>query len=106
MERRNRAERGVTVPQADWTIGEAASWLDPPVTARQLRVFIRELGIEPSGRRRTGHSGPGVKTYDVSDLIALHAAIAPWLARLGPRRLRAVRRLRLPGPRLADPLDH
>jgi len=69
------------VPQAELTIDEAASWLDPPVTARQLRIFARELGIGPSGQRKSHLPGRPAATYDARELMALHSALAPWLAR-------------------------
>jgi hypothetical protein len=72
----------VSVPAAEWTIDEAASWLDPPITAGKLRALVSVAEIEPSGRRPTGHSGPGIKIYDASEILALHAAIAPWLVKL------------------------
>jgi hypothetical protein len=68
------------------TISEAARWLDPPITAKQLGGIVRALGIEPCGRRRLP-SGPGrpLSLYDAQLLIDLHSAIIPFL-RDTPRR--------------------
>jgi|SRR5262249_5427792 len=35
-------------PLVTLTIDEAAGWLDPPITARQLRAIVRALGITPA----------------------------------------------------------
>lgn len=64
------------------TLAEAADVLDPPVTEQQLRAIIRALSIKPAGWRHT-QPGRGHPTaaYEVADLMRLHAALYPWLAR-------------------------
>lgn len=61
------------------TLAEAASVLDPPLTERQLRQIVAALGWQPSGRRSNGRRGHPVWTYDSAALLALHAAVSPFI---------------------------
>ena len=63
------------------TLAEAVTVLQPPLTERQLRQIIGALGWQPSGHRRNGHAGRPMHTYDAQQILALHAAIAPFIAR-------------------------
>lgn len=68
------------MPAAQLTVAEAADWLSPRLTARELGALIRIAGIERAGVRRTpGQSGKPASVYDMAELIALHAALTPWL---------------------------
>lgn len=62
-----------------WTLGDAATYLDPPITARQLRTLVRELGIPAAGWRHNGRAGHPSAAYRPADLQQLHAALLPWL---------------------------
>ena len=66
-----------------WTLAEAASWLDPPVTEDQLRRLVVTLGIRPvrqpappGGWR---HAGRPAKRYSAVEIMHLHSAVTPWL---------------------------
>lgn len=61
------------------TVAEAVTLLDPPMTERQLRAFVRELGWQPVSSRRSGRRGHPVAAYDSAQIFKLHAALAPWL---------------------------
>jgi len=73
--------------EVGFTLTEAASFLDPPITTRQLRAIVRALGLLPTGYRYTGRRGHPELTYNAQELLRLHAALGPWLARV----LRTVR---------------
>jgi hypothetical protein len=63
-----------------FTIDEAATFLDPPITRDQLAGLIAALGIRPVGKRRQPGRGRPALTYEVAELMRLHAAVVPWLA--------------------------
>jgi hypothetical protein len=63
-----------------FTLAEAATVLDPPMTERQLYAIVHALGWQPAGKRYTGHGGHPRHTYEAAEIMALHAAIAPFLA--------------------------
>ncbi|HWG64236.1 MAG TPA: hypothetical protein VG253_21310 [Streptosporangiaceae bacterium] len=65
--------------EADLTIDELASILDPPMTRDQLAELIATLHIQPVGKRKRVARGRPALTYDAAGLMRLHAAIAPWL---------------------------
>lgn len=62
------------------TLAEASAVLSPPIAERALRDLIRALpAIRPAGlRRHTG--GRPAATFDMADILKVHAAVAPWLA--------------------------
>lgn len=62
------------------TLAEASQVLNPPLSERQLRQIIGALGWQPSGHRRNGRRGHPVFTYAAADLLALHAAVSPFIA--------------------------
>lgn len=64
-----------------FTIEEACQILDPPLTPRQLREIIRAVGLEPTGRRRTGRRGHPHATYDAQQILKLHEVLAPFLVK-------------------------
>jgi len=66
-------------PAVAFTLREAAEVLNPPVTERQLRQIVTALGWKPAGHRHTGRSGHPFPTYDAAELLALHAALVPFL---------------------------
>jgi hypothetical protein len=70
----------------DWTLADAAAWLDPAVTEPQLRSIVNAVGVQPvpQNNRPHGHRGRPTARYDVAEIIALHAALYPWLARRDP----------------------
>lgn len=67
-----------------WTLREAAAWLDPEITEADLTALVRIRGLHveavpvtvPQERR-----GRPARRYDVAEIIALHRALMPWLAR-------------------------
>lgn len=63
----------------EFTLREAAQVLDPPVTEWQLRQLVTALRVQPAGRRRTGHAGRPVSTYDYAELAKLHEVLVPFL---------------------------
>ena len=71
----------VTVPSQppSFTITEAISLLQPPITADQLRHAIAAAGVQPCGYRQTGRAGRPAPVYQWTDLLALHGALLPWL---------------------------
>lgn len=69
------------MPAVTLTLAEAATMLDPPVSERQLRAIVAALRWQPSGVRYTGRAGRPAPRYDAAELMRLHAALAPWLAR-------------------------
>lgn len=72
----------------DWTLAEAAAWLNPPVTEAQLKELVHALGIRPveSAAHAVARSAPGrpARRYSAVEIMSLHAAVAPWLMRAGP----------------------
>jgi hypothetical protein len=62
-----------------FTIAEAAAVLDPPMTEKQLRKIIFELGWRPAGWRYTGRSGHPISTWDMARIQRLHIALLPFL---------------------------
>jgi hypothetical protein len=75
-----------------FTLAEAATVLDPPMTEDQLRAIIGALRIPSAGPRYTGRAGRPHPTYEAATLMQLHAALRPWLvtpaelpALMGPR---------------------
>jgi hypothetical protein len=69
-----------SVTAVDLTILEAQEWLDPPLSAFQLRMLVRIAGLQPTSHRRTGRAGRPFPAYPAVALMQLHAAIAPVLA--------------------------
>lgn len=68
----------------DWTLAEAASWLDPPITEDQLRAVVNALGIKPvtpAPARVVRSAGRPARRYAAVEIMSLHAALAPWLPR-------------------------
>jgi hypothetical protein len=62
-----------------FTLAEAATILDPPMTEQQLREIVHALRWKPDGWRRTGRRGHPFPTYDAQQLLRLHAAVVPFL---------------------------
>lgn len=65
-----------------FTLAEAATVLDPPLSEQQLRMVIRALGRQPDGHRYTGRSGHPASTYDAAWLMRLHGALIPFMDQL------------------------
>jgi len=65
------------------TIEEAATWLDPPVTAAQLKHLVQATELQPQGVRYTGRPGRPGSCYPMSQLQLVHAAYVTLMARLG-----------------------
>ena len=64
---------------ATFTIDEAVSWLDPPITRQQLTNLIAILHIRPVGKRRKPGRGRPAMTYDAAELMRLHSGVMEWL---------------------------
>lgn len=64
----------------EFTLAEAATVLDPPLTEAQLRVIVRALGWQPDGWQHpgTGRSHP-VACYSAARILALHGALMPYI---------------------------
>jgi hypothetical protein len=62
-----------------FTLAEAATVLDPPMTEQQLRLIVTALALSPAGARHTGRAGRPLPTYDAATLLRIHAALLPWL---------------------------
>lgn len=62
-----------------FTLSEAATILNPPMTEQQLRMIIRALGRKPDGHRHTGKGGHPFDTFDAAWLMKLHAALIPFM---------------------------
>jgi hypothetical protein len=54
-----------------WTPEDAACVLGPPADAGLLRLLLAELGVP--------QAAPG--RWDAAELLGLHLALSPWLAR-------------------------
>ena len=78
---------------AQWTLNEAASRLDPPMSPEQVRAMVHSAGLRPVGRRWIGF-GRFKMLYDAQQVREAHAAVAPllgmWEAGPGVRYDRAV----------------
>jgi hypothetical protein len=61
------------------TLAEAATILDPPLTEAQLRELVHALRWKPAGHRHTGKDGRPPACYPADRLMALHAAVVPFL---------------------------
>ena len=70
--------------QMTLTIPEACEIFTPHITERQLRAIITALHWQPCGHRHTGAIGHPHPLYDATDLIRLHAGVAPWLGKAEP----------------------
>lgn len=64
---------------ADLTLAEAVTVLNPPIGEPQLRAIIRALALPHTGTRPNGRKGRPQLTYPATQLMALHAALVPWL---------------------------
>jgi hypothetical protein len=62
-----------------FTIAEAVTVLDPPMTERQLRQIITALGWKPAGYRHDGRPGHPWPVYDSARIFGLHAALLPFM---------------------------
>jgi hypothetical protein len=62
-----------------FTLAEAVTVLDPPLTEVQLRRIVAALGWRAAGYAHTGRPGHPVARYDWLDLAGLHAALVPYL---------------------------
>lgn len=70
-------------PEPSWTLAEAAGWLDPQITVTELRCLtvaarLRQVPAPPRFGRAPGRPA---RRYLAADLMAVHAAITPWLER-------------------------
>ena len=63
-----------------FTLAEAATVLDPPMTEQQLRLIVRALGWQPDGKRYTGRRGHPEATFDAAAIMRLHQALVPFMA--------------------------
>jgi len=68
-----------------FTLAEAATVLNPPLSEHQLRMIVRALGWQPCGKRYTGKGGHPFGTYDAARLMELHAALLPFMDGAGTR---------------------
>jgi hypothetical protein len=66
-------------PAVAFTLREAATVLNPPVTERQLRAIVTALGWKPVSHRHTGRDGRPPACYPAERILQLHAAIVPFL---------------------------
>jgi hypothetical protein len=64
---------------ADLTLAEAVTVLDPPIGETQLRAIVRALRWAPAGTRPTKRRGHPTLTYDATRIMALHRALLPFL---------------------------
>ncbi len=62
-----------------FTIAEAVTILNPPMTERQLRQIIGALGWKPAGYRHDGRPGHPHPVYDSARIMGLHAALLPFM---------------------------
>jgi hypothetical protein len=56
-----------------FTLAEAATILDPPMTEQQMRALIRVLGWQPDGKRYSGQVGHPPDTFGAERIMRLHA---------------------------------
>lgn len=61
------------------TIIEACAWLDPQISVKTLHGLVTLLEIGHVGTRRRAGKGRPAYVYDLAELMALHAAVCPWL---------------------------
>ena len=66
-------------PALTFTIAEAITVLEPPLTETQLRSIVVALGWKPAAYRRTGRAGHPWPAYEAADILKLHAALVPFL---------------------------
>lgn len=69
---------------AGWTLNDAATWLDPPISAETLGLLVRAARLNPIGNRRPprgSNGGRPAAVYEIRELQELHAAFVPWLLR-------------------------
>jgi len=69
--------------ELQFTLAEASSILDPPLSEAQLRDIIRALRWPAAGVRRSGRAGHPVNCYQARDLLDLHRALTPFIRPLG-----------------------
>jgi hypothetical protein len=73
--------RGTAItPAVPWSLGEAAEWLRPRVTERQLTRIASQLPgflALSIGTRPTG--GRPERVWDMADIQELHADLRRWL---------------------------
>jgi len=86
-------EIAMTSYEVAFTIDEAITLLNPPMTHRQLADLIAALRIRPVGKRPQPGKGRPTFTYNASELFKLHGAVTPWLrpsadASQSPRAMR------------------
>lgn len=62
-----------------FTLAEAATILDPPMTEAQLRAITGALGWQPDGSRYSGRPGRPAATFEAAKIMRLHAALLPFL---------------------------
>ena len=62
-----------------FTLAEAATVLDPPMTEQQLRAIVTALGWPQEGWRRRATRGHPFPTYDAQQILGLHGALVPFL---------------------------
>jgi hypothetical protein len=65
------------------TLPEMAEILDPPLSAEQLKLLIKAIGIQPEGRRYTGAQGRPAPCYRASIVMRVHAAVVPLVQAAG-----------------------
>lgn len=61
------------------TLAEASEILEPAMTEQQLRTIITALGWKPAGWRHRHGRGHPWPEYDATRILALHAALVPFL---------------------------
>ena len=66
-------------PAVAFTLREAATVLNPPVTERQLRQIVTALGWKPDSHRHTGKGGRPADCFPAERILRLHAALVPFL---------------------------
>lgn len=64
---------------AGLTVKELADLLDPPLTAQQLTHLIYLLDLKPCGYRRSGQRGRPAALYEARKIMAVHAALVPYI---------------------------
>lgn len=61
------------------TLAEAATVLEPAMTEAQLRAIVTALGWQADSHRHTGRAGRPTAAYDATRIMALHAALTPFM---------------------------